>query len=84
MIFTPDERFAADEVIRIYLASGLVRVAAEEDVDEISKVEAVPLKQVLDMIMRGEIRDGKTVIGVSVFLAKLGRGEIPADFFGQV
>ena len=73
----------SNEIIRIYVASGLTRISAEEDTDEISKVEPIKLEQVQDLILMGEIRDGKTAIGISLFRAKLERGEIPADFFRQ-
>jgi ADP-ribose pyrophosphatase len=70
----------ANEIIRIFVASGLQRVTYE-DSDEISGIEVVELDKVHDMIMSGRIRDGKTVIGVSLFRAKLERGEIPDNFF---
>ncbi|MHC1727716.1 MAG: NUDIX hydrolase [Syntrophobacteraceae bacterium] len=72
----------ANETIRIFLAAGLERVSERTDEDEISKVEVVKIDQIHDMIMRGEIRDGKTVIGISLFRARMERGEIPKDFFG--
>ena len=71
----------ANELIRIFMASGLERTSDKEDQDEISGVEMVKLDQVHDMIMSGRIRDGKTVIGVSLFRAKMERGEIPDNFF---
>jgi len=71
----------ANEMIRIFMASGLERTSDRQDQDEISGVEFVKLDQVHDMIMSGRIRDGKTVIGVSLFRAKMERGEIPDNFF---
>lgn len=71
----------SDEVIRIYGASGLIRLGSNPDEDEISKLEVVELDQVLDLILKGEIQDGKTVIGISLFQAKQQKGEIPEDFF---
>ncbi len=71
----------ANEVIRIFAATGLEKVSERQDEDEISKVEMIEFGQVHDMIMKGKIRDGKTVIGVSLFRAKLEAGEIPEDFF---
>lgn len=71
----------SDEVIRMFFAAGLEKVSEWEDKDEISRVEAVNFSQVYDMIMNGEIRDGKTVIGISLVRAKLERGEIPETFF---
>jgi hypothetical protein len=63
------------------MASGLEKVSDRQDEDEISRVEVVEIDKVHDMIMRGEIRDGKTVIGISLFRAKLDAGEIPQDYF---
>ena len=71
----------ADEVIRIFMASGLERTSDRQDQDEISGVEIVKLDQVHDMIMSGRIRDGKTVIAVSIFRAKMERGEVQDNFF---
>ncbi len=71
----------ANEVIRIFVAAGLERLSDREDKDEISAVELVRVDQVHDMIISGGIRDGKTVIGVSVFRAKMEKGEIPDNFF---
>jgi hypothetical protein len=63
------------------VAAGLERISDREDKDEISAVEMVKLDQVHDMIISGRIRDGKTVIGVSLFRAKMEKGEIPDNFF---
>lgn len=71
----------SNETIRIYAASGLRSLAAEHDIDEISRVEIVALSRVQDFILQGVIGDGKTVIGISLFFAKQQRGEIPPDFF---
>lgn len=71
----------ANELIRIFMASGLEKISGREDNNEISEVEVVELDQVHDMIMSGRIRDGKTVIAVSLFRAKMERGEIPDNFF---
>lgn len=74
----------SNESIRIYAASGLKRVSPEQDlqaVDEISQVEVLTLDHVQDSILRGGITDGKTIIGISLFLARQARGEIPHDFF---
>jgi ADP-ribose pyrophosphatase len=71
----------ANEVIRIFVASGLERVCGPQDNDEISGAEILKISEVNDMIMSGRIRDGKTVIGLSVFNSKMQRGEIPENFF---
>lgn len=71
----------SNEVIEIFAASGLSKLSNDLDVDEISQVETVELDRVHDLITRGIIQDGKTVIGISLFRARQERGEIPADFF---
>jgi len=70
----------SNEMIRIYAASSLKRLPGEQDVDEISRVEVLGMEQVLDLILQGRIYDGKTVIGIALFLAKQQRGEIPPGF----
>jgi len=71
----------SNEVIHIFAAGGLKKSSRQLDVDEISKIEILHIDRVFDMILKGEIRDGKTIIGISLFLARQKRGEIPADFF---
>lgn len=71
----------SNEIIRIYAASGLERLSERHDVDEISRVEIVSVSEVHDLVLKGIIQDGKTVIGVSLFKAKEERQEIPKDFF---
>jgi ADP-ribose pyrophosphatase len=72
----------SNEVIRIYAAAGLRRRAGEQDEDEISRVEIVDLGEIYNLIAQGIIQDGKTVIGLSLFKARLERGEVPGDFLG--
>ncbi len=71
----------ANEVIRIFVASGLDSGSDREENDEVSATELVKLSEAHDMIMSGRIRDGKTVIGLSVLRSRLERGEIPGNFF---
>ncbi|NLT13259.1 MAG: NUDIX hydrolase [Clostridiales bacterium] len=52
------------EILYIYLATGLVRGAAHPDEDEFLSVEAVPMETLINKIMAGEIKDGKTIIGI--------------------
>lgn len=49
-----------DEVIHTYLARGLTFHSAHMDDDEFLNVERIPLKTLKDMVLRGEICDGKT------------------------
>ena len=49
-----------DERIHMYLARNLTFREAHTDPDEFLSVERVPIRQLYDRIMAGEIRDGKT------------------------
>jgi ADP-ribose pyrophosphatase len=53
------------EVIHMYLAEDIKRVGDQSlDNDEFINLEKVPLKKAVSMVMRGEIRDAKTVAAV--------------------
>lgn len=52
------------EILYIYLATGLVCGTAHPDEDEFLSVEAVPMETLVKNIMAGEIKDGKTIIGI--------------------
>ncbi len=71
----------SNEVIGIYAASGLKRLSAAQDIDEIASVETITIEEAQDLMLDGKIRDGKTVIGLSIFHAMKERGRIPPDFF---
>lgn len=49
-----------DEVIYMYLATGLTFGETHPDEDEFLKIERMPLQQAVDMVLRGEIKDAKT------------------------
>jgi ADP-ribose pyrophosphatase len=53
-----------DEQIHLYMASGLTRTATSHEVDEYIEVTAVAMSEVLEMIRRGEIVDGKSIIAL--------------------
>ena len=52
------------EVIHLYLAEDLTFGERELDEDEFLDVESIPLADLKEMVMRGEIPDGKTQIAV--------------------
>lgn len=52
------------EVLYIYLALGLHAGSSHPDTDEYLNVEKIPLKTLVESVMRNEISDGKTVIAV--------------------
>ena len=49
-----------DEVLSLYLATGLSFGDADPDDDEFLQVERIPLDKAVDMVLKGEIPDGKT------------------------
>lgn len=53
-----------DEAITLYLATGLHRGEANPDDGEFLDVVSIPLGELADMVMRGEITDAKTQIAV--------------------
>ena len=53
-----------DEKIHLYLATELEFKNAHPDEDEFLEVEKIPLTTLVDMVMRGEIRDSKTQIAI--------------------
>lgn len=54
----------SDERITMYLAKGLHKGEQELDEDEFLNVELVPLSDLVDQVMSGEITDGKTQVAV--------------------
>ena len=53
-----------DEVIHLYLASGLTAGTPSRERDEFIEVVPQPLSQVLTRIRDGEVRDAKTVVAI--------------------
>ena len=53
-----------DEKIHMYLAEDLTFTERSLDEDEFLEVELIPLEELYEMVMRGEIRDAKTQIAV--------------------
>lgn len=53
-----------NEVIYIYIAKGLTFSELHLDEDEFLNVEKIPFETALAMVMSGEIKDGKTIIGL--------------------
>ena len=66
------ERFAefyptvgySNEIIRIYLATGLTYVGAHPDEDEFLELKYIHVDELYKMCLDGSIKDGKTVLGV--------------------
>lgn len=60
----------SSEVIYCYLATDLVKTETNLDVDEVIELVFIPLKEVLDMISKNIIKDGKTVFSINNYLLK--------------
>ena len=60
-----------DEVLGIYLATGLSQHEDHPDPDEFLHVIKLPLKEAVNRVMKGEFRDAKTVIGLLMAWQKL-------------
>ena len=52
------------EKIHMFLAEGLTFGESHPDEDEFLSVEKIPLRDLVDMVMAGEIRDAKTQIAI--------------------
>ena len=67
------------EVIRIYLAIGLTFGRQHLDEGEFLNVCRVPLRELADKVMAGEIRDAKTQIAVLKTMYMLEHGQLKPD-----
>ncbi|MBU4178373.1 MAG: NUDIX hydrolase [Actinobacteria bacterium] len=56
----------SDEYFHLFLARELEEGQAEAEPDEFFQVKAVHLEEAFDMISTGEVRDAKTVIGITL------------------
>jgi ADP-ribose pyrophosphatase len=56
----------ADELIHIYMATGLSFAESSPDADEFINVDLVPLQDFIDAVLDGQVEDAKTVVGALV------------------
>lgn len=56
----------SDETLHLYLARGLLPGEACPEEDEFLEIMHLPLDEAMAMIARGEIRDSKTIVGLSL------------------
>lgn len=68
----PSPGYAA-ESLYLYLALDLSEGQAHLDADEFLEVDKIPLAQAADMVMRGELKDAKTVVGILKAMRYLGK-----------
>jgi ADP-ribose pyrophosphatase len=62
-----------NEVIHLFAATGLVAGTVRRDEDEFMEVVKLPLSRVLELVRTGELRDGKSLVGI-LFLERFFRG----------
>ena len=60
------------ERITLYLARGLSQGETEPDADEFLNIERLPLKELVERVMRGEIEDAKTQAALLMAARTLG------------
>ena len=53
-----------DEHIHIFMATGLRQGGKHPDADEFVTVDWLPLEEAVDRVMKGELRDAKTIAGL--------------------
>jgi ADP-ribose pyrophosphatase len=53
-----------DEVIHLFMATGITRGTSHREADEFLEIETMGLSRALAMIERGEIRDAKTIVAL--------------------
>lgn len=63
----------ADELIHIFMATGLVAKGSSPDADEFINVDMVDLGELIDAVLDGRIEDAKTVVGALACDAVAGR-----------
>ena len=59
----------SNEIIRLYLATDLGYVGAKPDDDEFLEIKYVPIDELYQKCLSGEIEDGKTVVAVLKYVA---------------
>lgn len=55
-----------DELIHVYMATGLEFSRSDPDADEFINVDLVPLEELVDAVLDGRIEDAKTVVGALI------------------
>ncbi|MCX8130189.1 MAG: NUDIX hydrolase [Clostridia bacterium] len=65
----------SDEILHMYVAKGLKEGNSCADEDEFISTEKIEVNKLMDMVLRHEITDAKTIIGI-LFADKIIKGEI--------
>jgi 8-oxo-dGTP pyrophosphatase MutT (NUDIX family) len=66
------------EVVHLYLATGLRRVAKSHEIHEVIEIHWIELGQALDWCLDGTITDAKTLIGLFRAQARLKESGLPS------
>jgi len=64
------------EIIYTWVATGLHKTQMHLDADEFLTPDRVPLDKAYEMVMSGEIRDGKTIAGILKLKALIAEGKL--------
>ena len=64
------------EIIYMWVATGLHKTQMHLDADEFLTPDRVPLQKAYEMVMSGEIKDGKTIAGILKLKALLAEGKL--------
>lgn len=64
------------EFIHVFLATGLSESRMDGDEDEVIRVERVPLAEAVRMVEEGEIKDGKSIVGILLAQGRLERASL--------
>lgn len=65
----------SNEVLHLYVATGLNEGESNADDDEFITSEKIPVKVLSEMVLSGEITDAKTIIGI-LFAEKIIKGDV--------
>ena len=67
----------AEEILYIYLATGLTPGETHFDENEAIDVGIYPVDQLYDMVMTGQIEDGKSQVAILMVKGRLAAGQLP-------
>jgi len=76
LFFYPSPGFL-EETMTVFVARGLKPGVAHPEADEFIEHELIPLRRVTEMVLSGEIRDGKTIAGVLWLVTVANSSRIP-------
>ena len=66
----------SNEIIRLYLATGLTYVGAKPDEDEFLEIRYFPIDELYEKCLSGELVDSKTIVAVLKYQALKAQGKI--------